>query len=358
MNGAGAGDDRNGIVFATHARDDPHQEEGAIQDQNRCESRGLGEEPAYRSSRKRDHQTNDAKDEPQQKKSKPFEEQEALVIIDGDPRMVSFEKEFNPGIIVERLQVEIRKQCKTFFVVRDDKLEAGTKQRALPFYILQQDPKYDEFLYAGPATGFAQLALAYSCSKLHKKAIVFLSSASGPIPITQFARKTFSTAFKVGGTYRTLRDAEQAAKNYVGSHPSAFLMPFGLDSEDFIEVMREKIVQSLPKDLEEPRRVWIATGSGTLLRTLLKIWKRAEFFPVLVGRNIWEDQFPNEGDWERIHGNQLEKYRAPEKFHERASVLPPFDSLSNYDAKLWQKVLLYGEDGDLIWNVAGNKPFQ
>ncbi len=42
---------------------------------------------------------------------------------------------------------------------------------------------------------------------------------------------------------------------------------------------------------------------------------------------------------------------APEKFWERALVLPPYPSVSTYDAKVWQFVLEHGNDGDYVWNV-------
>jgi len=43
-------------------------------------------------------------------------------------------------------------------------------------------------------------------------------------------------------------------------------------------------------------------------------------------------------------------YTAPEKFTQSAQTRPPYSSLLNYDAKVWQFVL----DEDYIWNVAGD----
>mgnify|MGYP001351197581 CR=1 FL=1 len=45
-------------------------------------------------------------------------------------------------------------------------------------------------------------------------------------------------------------------------------------------------------------------------------------------------------------------YVAPEQFNDDAHNLPPYSSTRNYDAKLWQFVKKYGDNGDFIWNVA------
>ena len=55
-------------------------------------------------------------------------------------------------------------------VVRDDLIEGGTKRRAFYTYIKSKD--YDEFVYASPRQGYAQLSLAYACKDLGRKSTV------------------------------------------------------------------------------------------------------------------------------------------------------------------------------------------
>ncbi|MGB1077794.1 MAG: hypothetical protein ACPG05_05750, partial [Bdellovibrionales bacterium] len=45
-------------------------------------------------------------------------------------------------------------------------------------------------------------------------------------------------------------------------------------------------------------------------------------------------------------------YHAPEKYHQKARILPPYPSALHTDAKVWQFVEEYGQEGDAIWNLA------
>ena len=56
-------------------------------------------------------------------------------------------------------------------VVRDDLLDGGTKRRAFTVYV-KSKPEIDEFVYASPRQGYAQLSLAYACKDLGKKCTV------------------------------------------------------------------------------------------------------------------------------------------------------------------------------------------
>ena len=60
-------------------------------------------------------------------------------------------------------------------VIDDGKLLGGTKQRALIKFI-EYYSDYDEFVYAGPSIGFAQVALTMACVKMNKR-ITFNSSS-------------------------------------------------------------------------------------------------------------------------------------------------------------------------------------
>ena len=56
-------------------------------------------------------------------------------------------------------------------VVRDDLLNGGTKRRAFMYYV-QSLPEVEEFVYASPRQGYAQLSLAYVCRDLGRKCTV------------------------------------------------------------------------------------------------------------------------------------------------------------------------------------------
>lgn len=238
--------------------------------------------------------------------------------------------------------IPIPHEGKTFYLIQDHAVIGGTKTRGLYQYI-KSKPQYAEFIYAGPATGNAQFALAYCCSLLGKRATVFLSSVPR-VGNTEPTKNALKYGIHIAGKFATLAAAQEASKEYAAEDPERLLCPFGLDDEEFIEILRANLRSAFSADFA-PSTIWITVGSGTVLRTLLRLFPNAKYKCVLVGRNIWEDQF-TAAQWA-----QLTLYRAPEKFHENAKFVPPYESLRNYDAKLWRFVAEFGQDGDHIWNV-------
>jgi hypothetical protein len=115
---------------------------------------------------------------------------------------------------------------------------------------------------------------------------------------------------------------------------SAELLPFGLDTPEFIDALA-----TVAKGLSiKPKEVWTVAGSGVLSRALQQAWPRAKFYAIRVGA------VPNAG--------KAEVLQAPEKFEHDAKILPPFPSCSNYDAKAWRFVRAHAKPGALMWNVA------
>jgi hypothetical protein len=87
-------------------------------------------------------------------------------------------------------------------VVRDDLFEGGTKARFIPL-LFNGD---SEVVYASPAEGGAQTALATVASQLGKRATIFVAKREQPHPRTLMAngsaprsnqyRRVISTSFK------------------------------------------------------------------------------------------------------------------------------------------------------------------
>lgn len=229
-----------------------------------------------------------------------------------------------------------------FYIVQDRSVIGGTKTRGLYTY-LKDKPEYDEFVYAGPSNGNAQFALAYCCSLLGKKATVFLSSVL-PSQHTKPTLNALKYNVQIGGKFVYLKQAEENAKNYVQLDNKRFLCPFGLADEIYINHLEMNIKMAIPKEFT-PKNIWLTVGSGTILRTLLRIFPNVNFKCVIVGKKIWEDQFTPE-EW-----NRITIFYAPEKFVQGAEFRPPYLSITNYDAKVWRFVRLYAEDKDYIWNV-------
>jgi hypothetical protein len=242
---------------------------------------------------------------------------------------------------------EIKHEDRVFNLIQESHIPGGTKTRGLSMLIPQYS-QYTEFVYAGPATGYAQIALSYCASHFGKKAVIYLSGAYHNNPL-------MDCAVKYGGKLirnnRTLEDAQNAAKTYCNRNKkNRFLLPFGLGSEEFINILVDQFRMANPPEISPTKTLWLAVGSGTILHALLRIYPNIRFGCCIVGKKIWEDQFSPE-EWSRIT-TYLMVDEIP--FWKETDDPPPYDSLLNYDAKVWKLVKRYGKTGDYIFNVAGS----
>lgn len=214
-------------------------------------------------------------------------------------------------------------------VVRDDLLPGGTKRRALLRVLPQLGGS--EFVYASPAYGHAQLALALACRDLGVRATVFVAKRATPHDRTLAARAAGAKVVQVPHGY--LSNVTAKARAYA-AEAGASLVPFGLDDPRFVDAIAEE-ARALVLD---PPETWCASGSGVLARGLQAAWPRARAFAVRVGAE------PNVGSAERID--------APERYEQGARNPPPFPSCPEYDAKVWQFAAERAAPGAVYWNVA------
>lgn len=218
-------------------------------------------------------------------------------------------------------------ECDGFLVVRDDEVPGGTKRRVLPGLLTRGR----EYVYASPAYGYAQVALAHACYEVGGRATVFTAQRREPHARTAEAVQAGAKVVPVPHGY--LNVVQAAARRYCEQR-GAELLPFGLDDPRFVELLADVARQVKVR----PKQVWTVAGSGTLTRALQLAWPKADFRAVRVGRP------PDAG--------RAFLYDAPEKFEQDARDPPPFPSCSNYDAKAWQFVKAHAQPGALFWNVA------
>jgi hypothetical protein len=212
-------------------------------------------------------------------------------------------------------------------VVRDDLLPGGTKRRVLADVL----PPAAEYVYASPAYGYAQVALAYVCRDLGAQATVFTAKRALLHPRTREAQQVGAKIVLVPTGY--LRNVQAKARAYADAAGACYL-PFGFDTPEMTTALAT-VARALPVD---PPEVWTVAGSGTLSRALQAAWPRARCHAVQVGR------VPVVG--------RAALYVAPEPFERDAQRPPPFPSCSNYDAKAWRFVTEHARPGALFWNVA------
>lgn len=213
------------------------------------------------------------------------------------------------------------------FVVRDDYLPGGTKSRVLPRFLVDAD----EFVYATPAYGYAQVALAITAKNMKKRATIFVAKRNELHPRTRAAYGFGAKIVQI--PYGYLSNVQAKAKLYC-KMTGAKLIPFGLDFPEFIRAMADVAIGLNIK----PAEVWTVAGSGVLTRALQIAWPQSSFHAIQIGAH------PKAGI-ATIH-------KAPEKFEQDAAIKPPFPSCSNYDAKAWRFIKKYAKPGALFWNVA------
>jgi hypothetical protein len=213
------------------------------------------------------------------------------------------------------------------FVVRDDVHLGGTKARVLPRFLTGAD----EFVYASPVYGYAQIALSHCCKAAGKKATIFCAKRGELHARTQEAKRAGAKIVQVPHGY--LSNVQSKARAYAEATGSQ-LIPFGLDFPEFLEALA---TVAISLDIK-PSEVWTVAGSGVLTRALQMAWPAARFYAVRIGAA------PDAGCATVL--------TAPEKFEQDAKMRPPFPSCTNYDAKAWQFIRHRASPGSLFWNVA------
>lgn len=217
-----------------------------------------------------------------------------------------------------------------FRVVRDDMVPGGTKVRAID--VLFND-EYNEYVYAGPCQGYAQVALAHACKAHGKLATLFCAARDVIHDRTAEAIDAGAAVCQIPAG--RLNVIQHRARAYCKAH-GAILLPWGLADVRVIDRLATIARASITP---APSEVWTVVGSGTLSLAMQQAWPDAMVHAVVIGKLH-----------ERIGRAKL--WLAPEKYEQNAKCPPPFPSCSNYDAKLWRFVLLHATPGALVWNVA------
>jgi hypothetical protein len=218
-------------------------------------------------------------------------------------------------------------------VVRDDLLNGGTKRRAFTIYV-KSKPEVDEFVYASPRQGYAQLSLAYACRDLGKKCTVTVPQGER-YWLTNKAVEVGANIIEVPMGYLT--NIQAKAKKYCFDN-GAHLIPFGGDHPVIIEAMTQTAL-SLNVN---PKEVWTVMSSGVLSRGLQAAWPNAKVYGVRIGHNTT-----------RIEQGRAETFKSDYKFHQECKEpeRPPFPSSLTYDSKAWMFIKEHATKGSLFWNV-------
>jgi cysteine synthase len=222
-------------------------------------------------------------------------------------------------------------------VVRDDLVPGGTKARFLP--ALFED--VDELVYASPAEGGMQLALAYTARRLGKVATIFVAERRAYHARTAEAMVVGANVVGVRPGY--LSTVQARARLYAQATEGARYLEFGGASpvaEALIAAAAREVLLELG---DSPPQVWCAAGSGVLSRGLQRAFPDAQHFAVQVGREVH-------------NAGRAAVLPADYAFEAHAATMPPFPSCPHYDAKAWEIAEAMAVPGALFWNVMGPSP--
>jgi hypothetical protein len=222
-------------------------------------------------------------------------------------------------------------------VVRDDLIPGGTKRRFIDSFVLGAA---SEYVYASPAYGGAQIALAHAARAAGKRATVFVAKRNELHLRSREAQLAGAQIVEVPHGY--LSNVQAKARAYA-TERGACLLPFGFDTEDALSAIARAALQVRWRHgvFDE---VWSAMGSGVLTRGLQRSRLGRSYVAIAVGR-----------DGSDAGAARVIKH--PQPFADDArGAPPPFPSCSNYDRKAWHHVLARRAEDPrqrlLFWNVA------
>lgn len=211
-------------------------------------------------------------------------------------------------------------------VIRDDLLPGGTKSRFLLPYLKTLEA--DEIVYAGPAQGGAQVALAITAYQAGKQATLFVPARKKRTVYTGLAEQYGARIIEISPGYLSVIKAR--ARQYCNKR-GACLLPFGLDMPEAIKAIADTASQIN----YTPDEVWCAIGSGVLAAALSKAWPLARICGVQVGREAGA------------------AFSADIPFAQQCPRQTPFPSNRYYDAKAWHICQANKGSGKvLFWNVS------
>jgi len=233
------------------------------------------------------------------------------------------------------LKSPILERIQSFYVVREDLFEGGTKRRILTRYL---ENKYcNEIVYASPRFGYGQLAVSMVGNDLGIKNTIFVPNGEKS-EVTQRCEELGSDIQLVKMGYQSV--LEKRARDYVSENEvDRIKIPFGFDDELMVDSVCE-VASSL--NIESPPQIWSSISSGVLSRGLQKAFPKSKVFGVQVGHKT--------SDRERGRAILIEsKYKFTQKC--KISERPPFPSNLYYDSKVWDVMKEQACEGSLFWNL-------
>lgn len=235
-------------------------------------------------------------------------------------------------------------------IIDDGEILGGTKARALKQYIMEKieirrqiGKETKGILYAGPISGSAQLAVSIVAKQLKIISYLYLSGVTKSLLDYPFFAQAKNYR-PISKGFLKLKNARIEAMKYIVQNPKVMLIPFGFGDDIFDQILFETLKITNEKSPIYPKVVWMAVGSGTILKAFAKLFPDIQINVVRIGAHIDLSDI--------LKPERVKIFDAPEKFWEDTRILPPYKSVPSYDAKVWRFVKSHAKDGDFVLNVA------
>jgi 1-aminocyclopropane-1-carboxylate deaminase/D-cysteine desulfhydrase-like pyridoxal-dependent ACC family enzyme len=223
-------------------------------------------------------------------------------------------------------------------------LTYGAKTRGLKFFLDTKQRGYQTIVSSGTTHGYGQAAVAFGCQQAGLTCVLFVNTESPRTPMTQMALDLGAIVYEQPTNLRN-EELNTLAQNYAQNHPKTLYLPSGLYHKAYIQAFSENIKFIKERYHLGPSRIWIVAGTGIAALAIGLAFPEAELQIVQVGRTVWTDILDEAQLKYHIYIYKETRFLDP------ASELPPYQSLANFDAKVWYFVKRYGKPGDLIWNI-------
>lgn len=268
-------------------------------------------------------------------------------------------KNENPTLIIEK----VNWKNKTFNLIQDGHLIAGTKQRVSVKFIknvLKSNKKITTLVYSGTSHGFGPVATAYAAYKLNLNSLIFLSDANVDKIDKNEKNDTrqINTLHALNAEVYLCDDYYQAKKLKYKmtdieknvTKEEYYLVPMGLNDKEgrMIKILSEQIKKASKNtilDTIKKKRFWLVAGTGGILMALNKAFPNSEFFIFLTGSG-------------RHRQNIIDLYKVYKNIHllkpENFDLSDSFSTVKNYDEFIWHYVKKYAKEGDFIWSVSSD----
>jgi hypothetical protein len=221
-----------------------------------------------------------------------------------------------------------------FYVVRDDLLPGGTKSRFLPSLLAGSH----EVVYAGPPWGGAAVGIAAHGKEMGIAVTLFYPARKTLVARQRLAESQGARLKLIRPGYLSVLKAR--AREYCEVH-GARMLAWGLPQVE-AKLAADLARFQMPPDVTE---IWVAAGSGTVMRAVKRAWPERAVNGVEVGHRL--------SDAERA-GCRV--FTHPLDFEQRTTAKVPFNSCRHYDAKAWEmaNAMLGPRAVPLFWNVMGD----